>query len=76
MQNREVMHMLLAIITALQSVLWLPAVHALSARFLTCQLQKPERVHPLIGCPSGTLFVSGNDTRAQFRGVQEAVASL
>ncbi|ETW82114.1 carbohydrate esterase family 8 protein [Heterobasidion irregulare TC 32-1] len=68
--------MLLAIITALQSVSWLPAVHALSTRFLTCQLQKPERVHPLIGCPSGTLFVSGNDTRARFQGVQEAVASL
>ncbi|KAK7689841.1 hypothetical protein QCA50_006480 [Cerrena zonata] len=51
-------------------------VLALSPQFLPCQLKKPINVSPLEGCPKGTIFVSHNDTRAQFKSVQEAVLSL
>ncbi|CAL1713535.1 unnamed protein product [Somion occarium] len=51
-------------------------VPALSPRFLPCQLQKHANISPLTGCPSGTVFVSPNDGRAHFTGIQEAVLSL
>lgn len=49
---------------------------SLSPTFLGCQLQKPKNKSPLLGCPSGTIFVSPNDPRAHFKGVQQAILSL
>ncbi|EJC97869.1 uncharacterized protein FOMMEDRAFT_137258 [Fomitiporia mediterranea MF3/22] len=49
---------------------------ALSPKFSDCQLQKSDDVSPLTGCPSGTLFVSPTDSRANFTSVQTAILSL
>lgn len=49
---------------------------ALSPTFLDCQLQKSSGVSPLLGCPTGTLFVSQTDASANFTSVQDAVLSL
>lgn len=49
---------------------------SLSSKLLACQLQKPENLSPLLGCPSETVFVSPSDNRAHFKSVQEAVISL
>ncbi|OCH90457.1 carbohydrate esterase family 8 protein [Obba rivulosa] len=51
-------------------------VEALSPAFSLCQLQKPAIQSPLLGCPSGTLFVSQSDPRANFTSVQQAILSL
>ncbi|KAF8588559.1 carbohydrate esterase family 8 protein [Ramaria rubella] len=51
-------------------------VGAFSPQFLACQLQKPVIVSPLLGCPSGTIFVSQTDPRAHFQKVQDAILSL
>ncbi|KAH7913950.1 carbohydrate esterase family 8 protein [Hygrophoropsis aurantiaca] len=50
--------------------------HALSPKYVTCQLQKPEGISPLLGCPEGTLYVSPTDSTADFTSVQDAVLSL
>jgi hypothetical protein len=49
---------------------------ALSPLYLACQLIKPAPLPPLLGCPSGTLFVSATDARADFASIQAAVESL
>ncbi|TCD59888.1 hypothetical protein EIP91_011255 [Steccherinum ochraceum] len=49
---------------------------SLSPKLLPCQLQKPGSISPLQGCPHGTIFVSGNDRRAHFSKVQDAILSL
>ena len=51
---------------------------ALSPNLLQCQIQKPAGFSPLLGCPSGTIFVSQNisDVNTHFYSVQEAVLSL
>ena len=49
---------------------------ALSPKFLSCQLQKPVGISPLLGCPAGTIFVSQWDPTAHFARVQDAVISL
>jgi hypothetical protein len=51
---------------------------ALSPQFLQCQIQKSAGQSPLIGCPEGTIYVSGNanDSFAHFSKVQDAVESL
>ncbi|KAF8817161.1 carbohydrate esterase family 8 protein [Phlegmacium glaucopus] len=51
---------------------------ALSPNFLACQTKKPPGSSPLLGCPSGTTFVSHNtsDVNANFHSIQEAVLSL
>lgn len=50
--------------------------HALSPKFLACQLKKPFGISPLVGCPIGTLFVSANSSSAHFTSVQQAIESL
>ncbi|KAL5524410.1 hypothetical protein ACEPAF_9550 [Sanghuangporus sanghuang] len=50
--------------------------NALSPRFIDCQLQKPINASSVLGCPSGTLFVSSTDLRANFSSIQEAIVSL
>ncbi|KAI0075082.1 pectin lyase-like protein [Panus rudis PR-1116 ss-1] len=49
---------------------------ALSPHFIPCQLQKPQNISPLEGCPTGTVFVSQHDSRAHHTSVQEAISSL
>ncbi|KAG2131809.1 carbohydrate esterase family 8 protein [Suillus clintonianus] len=51
-------------------------VQALSPEYIACQLQKSGTTSPLSGCPSGTLYVSLTDSRANFKTVQAAVNSL
>ncbi|KAG2130656.1 carbohydrate esterase family 8 protein [Suillus bovinus] len=51
-------------------------IQALSPEYLACQLQKDAETSPLTGCPSGTLYVSPTDSRADFTGVQAAIESL
>lgn len=51
-------------------------VRSLSPTHLACQLQKPAKVSPLLGCSEGTIFVSATDSRAKFTTVQDAVLSL
>ncbi|EMD39671.1 carbohydrate esterase family 8 protein [Gelatoporia subvermispora B] len=53
-----------------------PFVGAISPAFIQCQLQKPTSESPLLGCPSGTVFVSQTDPRANFSSVQQAITSL
>ncbi|EIW52368.1 carbohydrate esterase family 8 protein [Trametes versicolor FP-101664 SS1] len=53
-----------------------PCIFALSPPHIACQLKKPSGLSPLAGCAPGTLFVSGNDPRADFQSVQEAITSL
>lgn len=62
--------------TALAAVLLGRLAYGLSPTFLPCQLQESASVSPLLGCPLGTIFVSPNDSRAQFTKVQDAVLSL
>lgn len=59
-------------------VLWylLSTVKALSPKFLACQLQKPAHMSALVGCPSGTVYVSASDGAAHFKTVQEAIEAL
>ncbi|KAH8085963.1 carbohydrate esterase family 8 protein [Cristinia sonorae] len=65
-----------ALTTAVTLFLLLDVGVALSPKFLACQLQKPAIVSPLLGCPSGTIFVSPTDRRARFKKVQDAISSL
>lgn len=51
-------------------------VTAFSHQYLACQLEKFASTSPLLGCPSGTIFVSQSDPRAHFKSVQAAVLSL
>lgn len=41
--------------------------------FADCQKKTPD---PLDGCPEGTIFVSANDTRADFTKIQDAIISV
>jgi pectin methylesterase-like acyl-CoA thioesterase len=41
--------------------------------YAACQRKTPK---PLTGCPCGTLYVSANDTQADFMSVQAAISSL
>ncbi|CAK5269838.1 unnamed protein product [Mycena citricolor] len=56
--------------------LWTPSLFALSPQFFACQVQKPASQSPLCGCPTGTIFVSASDKRAQFTTIQAAIKSL
>jgi pectin methylesterase-like acyl-CoA thioesterase len=49
---------------------------ALSPKYLPCQIIAPGWVSPTLGCPPGTLYVSQNDTRADFTRIQAAIDSL
>ncbi|EPQ54795.1 pectin lyase-like protein [Gloeophyllum trabeum ATCC 11539] len=51
-------------------------VFGLSPIYLGCQLQKPSSWSQLLGCSSGTLYVSPTDPEANFTSVQAAVDSL
>jgi hypothetical protein len=51
-------------------------VQALSPAYITCQLQKPNGISALEGCPEGTLYVSQTDPEAHYTSVQSAVSSL
>ena len=62
--------------TALCALTYLPSSLALSSRYLSCQLQKPDGTSALEGCPDGTLYVSATDSEANFTAVQDAVLSL
>ncbi|KAF9005530.1 pectin lyase-like protein [Cyathus striatus] len=59
-------------------LVYVSTIHALSPKFLSCQVQKPFGTSPLLGCPSGTIFVSQDtkDQHAKFHSVQDAVLSL
>ncbi|KIY52402.1 carbohydrate esterase family 8 protein [Fistulina hepatica ATCC 64428] len=52
------------------------ATLAYSPKYRACQTQKAAHVSPLTGCPDGTLYVSADDTSADFATIQEAVLSL
>ena len=57
-------------------LIYISTVATLSPKFFSCQFEKPEIDSPLLGCPTGTLFVSQTDPRAHFRTVQDAIISL
>ncbi|RDB16013.1 putative pectinesterase/pectinesterase inhibitor 7 [Hypsizygus marmoreus] len=59
-------------------LLFIPCALGLSPHFIAFQVQKPLGISPLLGCPSGTIYVSSNrtDPFAQFHSVQDAVLSL
>ncbi|CAE6448239.1 unnamed protein product [Rhizoctonia solani] len=41
-----------------------------------CQSTQGKKSNPTAGCPTGTKYVSLNDTKADFKSIQEAVLSL
>lgn len=44
-----------------------------AATFAQCQ---KKTYNPLEGCPEGTVYVSANDTRADFTRIQDAIISI
>lgn len=50
-----------------------PAAPYPATTFAGCQRKTPD---PLEGCPEGTIYVSANDTRADFSKIQDAIISV
>ncbi|KAF7299447.1 Carbohydrate esterase family 8 protein [Mycena indigotica] len=53
-------------------------VHALSPTYYNCQVEKPQSISPLLGCPTNTIFVSQDVSNpyATFNSIQSAIESL
>lgn len=66
----------MAYIFAVITLLVALRAQALSPAYIKCQLQKPNGISALTGCPEGTLYVSQTDPEAHYASVQSAVSSL